>query len=139
MTTESKTRKISALALAAFGVLALQACDDGEPAPKPVPTSTAPVIEPAPLIVGLQLSMADEKGVTIDAIDFGPHIVDGETHHRGIIDRTGWRVVAQCDDMKNGRVKAGAVKVNEHEIIVAGGQGAMIAENTLQGLLECPK
>lgn len=98
----------------------------------------APTIEDAPLLVGMPLHIADENAQTIDAIDIGPEIVDGEEYQRGIIDRSNWRVVAQCDQMKNGRVKVGAVKDEEHWIIVNGGQGSMIAENALQGLLECP-
>ena len=98
----------------------------------------APTIEEAPLLVGMPLHLADEKAPTIDATDLGPEIVDGEEYQRGIIDRTNWRVVAQCDEMKNGRVKAGVVKDEEHWIIVNGGQGSMIAENSLKGLLDCP-
>ena len=98
----------------------------------------APTIEEAPLLVGMPLHLADEKADTIDATDLGPEIVDGEEYQRGIIDRSNWRVVAQCDQMKNGRVKVGAVKDEEHWIIVNGGQGSMIANNELQGLLECP-
>ena len=99
---------------------------------------SAPTIEDAPLLVGMPLHLADEKAPTIDATDLGPEIVDGEEYQRGIIDRSNWRVVAQCDQMKNGRVKVGAVKDEEHWIIVDGGQGSMIANNELQGLLECP-
>lgn len=98
----------------------------------------APTVEDAPLLVGMPLHIADEMAKTIDAIDLGPEIVDGEEHQRGIIDRSNWRIVAQCDQMKNGRVKVGAVKDEEHWIIVNGGQGSMIANNELQGLLECP-
>ena len=98
----------------------------------------APTIEEAPLLVGMPLHLADEKAPTVDATDLGPEIVDGEEYQRGIIDRSNWRVVAQCDQMKNGRVKVGAVKDEEHWIIVNGGQGSMIANNELQGLLECP-
>lgn len=98
----------------------------------------APTMEDAPILVGMPLHLADEKATTIDAIDLGPEIVDGEEYQRGIIDRSNWRIVAQCDQMKNGRVKVGAVKDEEHWIIVNGGQGAMIARNELQGLLECP-
>lgn len=99
---------------------------------------SAPAIEDAPLLVGMPLHLADEKAKTVDAIDLGPEIVDGEEYQRGIIDRSNWRVVAQCDQMKNGRVKVGVVKDDEHWIIVNGGQGSLIAENALQGLLECP-
>lgn len=133
--------RISAMSTAVIAAFSLTACG-GDESPDKASTSatkpSAPVIEEAPLVVGFPLHLADEKATTIDAIDLGPEIVDGEEHQRGIIDRSNWRIVAQCDQMKNGRVKVGAVKNEEHWIIVNGGQGSMIASNELQGLLECP-
>lgn len=152
--------RIAVMSTATIVALSLAACDDVESAEKASTPATvtesstteakveeketttskppAPTIEDAPLLVGMPLHIADEKAPTIDAADLGPEIVDGEEYQRGIIDRSNWRVVAQCDQMKNGRVKVGAVKDDEHWIIVNGGQGSMIANNELQGLLECP-
>ena len=157
--------RIAVMSTAAVVAFALAACDGVETADKPsasahessaaqesteakveetrekktTETKTpTPTIEDAPLLVGMPLHIADENAQTIDAIDLGPEIVDGEENQRGIIDRSNWRIVAQCDQMKNGRVKVGAVKDEEHWVIVNGGQGALIAENALQGLLECP-
>lgn len=138
---KSPAGKISAIA-AAILAASITACgsapQDDESTTAASETSTREIIiEEAPLLVGMPLHMADERA-TVKAVDFGPEIVDGEEHERGIIDRSGWRIVAQCDEMKNGRVKVGVVKVEEHQAIVDGGQGSMIADNELQGLLECP-
>lgn len=135
--------RIAVMSTATIMAFSLAACGGDESYNKASTSATASStveakIEDAPLLVGFPLHLADEKATTIDAIDLGPEIVDGEEHQRGIIDRSNWRIVAQCDQMKNGRVKVGAVKSEEHWIIVNGGQGSMIANNELQGLLECP-
>lgn len=141
ITFKSPIGRITVMSTAAIAAFSLTACGGDGSSDKASTSATkppAPIIEEAPLVVGFPLHFADEKASTIDAIDLGPEIVDGEEHQRGIIDRSNWRIVAQCDQMKNGRVKVGAVKDEEHWIIVNGGQGSMIANNELQGLLECP-
>ena len=144
MTTfKSPIGRIAVLATATIMAFSLAACGGNENDDKVSATVTASStveakIEESPLLIGMPLHLADEKATTIDATDLGPEIVDGEEYQRGIIDRSNWRIVAQCDQMKNGRVKVGAVKSEEHWIIVNGGQGSTIANNELQGLLECP-
>lgn len=139
--TNHKARigRITAITTTTILALAMTACEEEKTTTATSTTkTTAPVIEEAPLILGMALNFADDKADVVEAADFGPHIVDGQDHQRGIIDRSNWRIVAQCDQMKNGRVKVGAVKNEEHWIIVNGGQGSTIANNELQGLLECP-
>ncbi|MCE5290077.1 MAG: PASTA domain-containing protein [Nocardiaceae bacterium] len=94
---------------------------------------------PAPVVLGT-LTFAESKnpGITFDAHDVGQHIVDGVDHERAVWDRGNWQIAAYCDDVVDGTLKVGVIKVDEFAAISQAGQGTIIAENGLKGALSCP-
>lgn len=144
------------LTLFATGALAfsLVACDGEDTAGTDTPTveeTTATVeettattakaaVQPAPTVIPLPITFAeDQNDIRLDETDIGQHIVDGVDNERGVFDRGAWRVVAQCDDVVDGRLKVGVIKEEEFTVISQAGQGRSISENFFKFVLECPE
>jgi hypothetical protein len=93
----------------------------------------------APSVIPLPITLAEDKnrGLRLDAVDLGQHIVGGVDHERAVFDKRNWRVVAQCEQPVDGVLKVAVIKNNELQSIQAAGQGRAIADNSLSNLLDC--
>ena len=101
--------------------------------------TAAPVVADAPTVISLPIPFAEQNNdIVIVPTDVGQHAVNGVDDERGIYDRGNWRIVAQCDQMVDGRLTVGAIKADEFTAISQAGQGSSLADNSLASFLDCP-
>ncbi|MGW0175949.1 hypothetical protein ACWDUM_19165 [Rhodococcus sp. NPDC003322] len=93
----------------------------------------------APTVLSLPLAFAESKNGDLKfeardiAGDLGVPGVAKTNGGRGIFDRANWSVVAQCDQLVDGKVEVGVVKTSEKASI----PGIDIANNNYALLLDC--
>jgi hypothetical protein len=104
------------------------------------PTAAAAAVPvEAPSVISLPINFAEQKrGIKVNAVDIGRHIVDGVNSERAIFDPANWRIVAQCDFMTDNTLNAGVIKNDEFATISQARQGTSISENFFKAVLDCP-
>lgn len=105
----------------------------------PVAPDLTPALAPAPHVTSLPLDFAAAKnGISLDASDIARHFVDGVDTERVIVDKSNWRIAAQCDQMAGTTLTVGVIRAEEFTAIADAGQGAVMSDNWLRDVLNCP-
>lgn len=105
--------------------------------------AAAPVEAPAgpaktaTTVISLPVDRAEKNsGLTLDTYDLASNLApsrSGESS-RTVFDKANWRVVAQCETSKGGRLVVGVVKEDEWPEVAS----AAVSSNTYAALLTCP-
>lgn len=94
---------------------------------------------PAPSVIPLPVEFAEDRNnITLKERDIGQYVLTDASRERAVLDRSNWRVVAQCDTMVGNTLVVGVIKTGEFEAISAAGAGAPIANNQFKTVLDCP-